>query len=251
MNTRWDSSLYEANHSFVWQYGQDLLPMLNPQGGERILDVGCGTGQLTSKIAESGASTLGIDNSVDMIGQARMNYPKLEFRLADITKFETSEKFDAVFSNAALHWVTDAEAAVSSIAAALKPGGRFVAEFGGRGNIQKIVAALDNALKRRSLAVANTFFFPSPGEYAPLLEKYGLEVRSIELFDRVTDLDDPKDGIRNWIRMFKSKWVEIVPPIQREGFFQEVEAELAKTLHFNGIWHADYRRLRVIALNKT
>ncbi len=247
MKTRWDSNLYEANHSFVWQYGQGLLPVLGAKAGERILDVGCGTGQLTAQIAETGAKAVGLDSAVEMIGQARMNYPNLEFRLADITTFQTDEPFHAIFSNAALHWVTDAPAAVRSMASALRTGGRLVAEFGGKGNISRIVRALDHALHRRGLAVTNTFYFPSPGEYASLLEANGFEVRSIELFDRPTDLEDPENGLRSWIKMFKSKWVDTVPASDRQAFFSEVESELRAHLFYDGIWHADYRRLRVAA----
>jgi len=190
---------------------------------------------------------VGIDSAVDMIGQARMNYREIDFRLTNITKFHSEERFDAVFSNAALHWVSDAEGAVRAMAAALKPAGRLVAEFGGKGNIGRIVTALDHAMERRGLKVENHFYFPSPGEYATLLEAHGFEVRSIELYDRMTDLDDPKNGIRNWIQMFKAKWVEAVPPGDRQAFFAEVEEELRPQLFFDGIWHADYRRLRVVA----
>src|SRR5690349_15682269 len=121
MATRWDSSLYDQAHSFVWKFGADLLPLLHPKAGERILDVGCGTGHLTSQIAESGATVVGIDSSPEMIEQARAAYPNIEFRIADATTFAVAEPFDAVFSNAALHWVKAAEAAVSRISAALKP----------------------------------------------------------------------------------------------------------------------------------
>src|SRR5688572_11002406 len=134
MSTAWSPQLYEGQHSFVWKYGADLLPLLAPQPGERIIDLGCGTGRLTAQIAESGAEVIGVDRSPEMIGQARQNFPKLRFLLADIASFESPEPADAVFSNAALHWVTDAEAAARNVARSLRPGGRFVAEFGGKRN---------------------------------------------------------------------------------------------------------------------
>ena len=119
----------------MWRHGEDLIGLLAPQPGERILDLGCGTGQLTAEIAKSRAQVVGIDSSPEMVQQARSNYPLLRFELADATQFRTAEPFDAVFSNAALHWIKDAGGAASTIAQALKPGGRFVAEFGGKGNV--------------------------------------------------------------------------------------------------------------------
>lgn len=135
--SRWDPGEYDSAHHYVTDYGRGLVDLLAPQLGERVLDLGCGTGHLTQQIAEQGGLVAGIDSSAEMIAQARQNYPKLRFELVDATKYRTQESFDAVFSNAALHWIRPPDAVAASIAAALKPGGRFVAEFGGRGTLHR------------------------------------------------------------------------------------------------------------------
>ena len=178
----WDAARYQDRHSFVWRYGASLLEQLNPQPGERILDVGCGTGQLTAEIARSGAQVVGLDNSAGMLSQARQNYPDLTFVLGDASAFDFPEPFDAVFSNAALHWVKDADGAASCIARALRRGSRFVAEFGGKGNIASVQAAL-RAVLGPSADLQSPWYYPSVGEYASVLERYGLEVRNASLFD--------------------------------------------------------------------
>src|SRR5438270_6320347 len=146
----WDAELYEAKHSFVWQLGKGVFELLAPKEGERILDIGCGTGQLTSKIDEAGASVLGIDSSAEMIGQARQNYPHLTFALQDVAAMPYEGEFDAVFSNATLHWVLDAQTAANSMARALKPGGRLVAEFGGHRNVWHIETAIRAAVEKHA-----------------------------------------------------------------------------------------------------
>jgi trans-aconitate methyltransferase len=131
----WNANLYDAKHAFVWKYGADLVPLLAPQSGERILDIGCGTGHLTAQIAESGARVVGVDRSPEMATAARKAYPKLQFEVADARDLPFRDEFDAVFSNAMLHWIREPELVVRSVRNALRPGGRFVAEFGGKGNI--------------------------------------------------------------------------------------------------------------------
>jgi SAM-dependent methyltransferase len=138
----WDAKQYQQRHSYVFEYGRAPLDLLAPQPGEKILDLGCGSGQLTAAIAEAGASVIGLDASPAMLIEARANFPGIDFRLGDAAEFSLDESVDAVFSNATLHWVKNADAAALCIARVLKPGGRFVAEFGGHGNIQSVVDAL-------------------------------------------------------------------------------------------------------------
>jgi trans-aconitate 2-methyltransferase len=245
--SRWDTELYEAKHAFVWQLGQGLLDLLAPQQGERILDVGCGTGQLTRKMAEAGADVVGIDSSAEMIGQARQNYPHLQFALQDVTTMSYQNEFDAVFSNATLHWVLNGEAAARAMARALKPNGRLAAEFGGRGNIQHIETALRAAVAKHisNVPVSRTWF-PSIGEYASLLEQAGLEVESAQLFDRPTDLEGPQ-GMENWLRQFAWYYFEQLPREVQNAALAETIEQLRPVLLRDGVWWADYRRLRVLA----
>lgn len=243
----WDSALYDDRHSFVWKKGEELLELLAPKDGERILDLGCGTGHLTAKIAESGASVIGIDSSPDMIAQARQNFPKLTFRLADATAFTAEEPFDAVFSNAVLHWVTKAEAAVERIAAVLRPGGRLVLEMGGRGNTQRVVNAVEDVLRAAGYKAQHRWYYPSVATYTALLEKHGFEIDSARLFQRWTRLEHPERGLREWLEMFGGAWFEDVPASAKEALLREIEAVLRPQLWCDGAWFIDYKRLRLAA----
>jgi SAM-dependent methyltransferase len=229
----WNPELYQNQHSFVWKYGTELLPLLDPRPGEEILDIGCGTGQLTARIAESGATVTGFDSSPQMISEAGAHFPQVRFFVADVRTWSPSQAYDAVFSNAALHWVTDAGAAVRNIARALKPGGRFVAEFGGHGNIRLL-------LEKGGLP--NPWYFPTIGEYATLLEKHGLETRQAWLFDRTTVLEDPERGLRDWLTMFGKHWQ------LSESDLDGLEERLRPYLFREGRWVVDYRRIRVHAV---
>ena len=226
----WDVERYEAGHSYVWNLGRGLIDWLNPKAGERILDAGCGTGQLSAEIAAAGAVVVGIDSAPSMVAQARQNYPNLEFALADLTAFTAAEPFDAVFSNAVLHWVRPPVAAAQRMAAALKPGGRLVAEFGGRGN----VARIQNALGEHRYP----WFYPSIAEYSAILESVGLEPVQAILFDRPTRVEGV-DGLDDWLRMY-------LPGLDASIRKSAVE-RLKPEMYSNGGWTLDYRRLRIHA----
>src|SRR4051812_22029220 len=149
---KWDTKLYNEKHSFVIKYGEDLIGWLHPQKGERILDLGFGTGQLTFEISESCAQVIGMDNSQEMVEKAKATYPHLRFEVRDATNFQFAEKFDAVFSNATLHWINDQQNAIKCIYNNVKEGGRFVFEFGGKRNIERSAAAIEKAMIEEGFA---------------------------------------------------------------------------------------------------
>ena len=230
MSSDWNPLLYQSSHAFVWEYGKGLIELLAPQAGERVLDVGCGTGQLTAEIARAGAEVVGIDNSPAMIEQARGNFPGLRFEVADVTGMLYREEFDAVFSNAVLHWVREADAAAGAIARALKPGGRFVAEFGGHGNTRALLSAVYGSMEALGITQPekyNPWFYPTIGEYAAALE-------------------GGEQGLANWLGMFASRLTAPVPDERREEFQRLVEQHGSSGLWREGKWWVDYRRLRVV-----
>ena len=257
----WNTVLYEDQHDFVWQYGSDVVQLLNPQSGEYILDLGCGTGQLTASIADICTQVVGMDSSAQMISKAKQNYPhikNIEFKVADGRDFQVEQPMDAVFSNASLHWITQAEAVVKSVYQALKSNGRFVAEFGGKGNIESIVSSLRIALVEMGLDInlsrdfvngnSHGWYFPSISEYTTLLEKNGFEVTYAELRDRFTPLNDGDNGLRNWIKMFGGRFLERLTKDEQDRVISNVEDRLHPKLYKNGVWNADYRRIRFVAI---
>ncbi|MFL6452280.1 MAG: class I SAM-dependent methyltransferase [Bryobacteraceae bacterium] len=247
--TSWDTELYEAQHAFVWQLGADLIDTLAPKPGERVLDVGCGTGQLTHQIAERRADVLGVDVSPEMIGQARQNYPRVRFLLQDAVSMTFNGEFDAVFSNAALHWILDAAGVAESMSRALVTGGRLVLEIGGRGNIRQIHEAVESAFRRYSSAAppAKPNHFPSLSEYTGILEAHKFEVRQAMLFDRPTPLEGER-GMEQWIRQFCNFYLDELPVTSRQTAINDAVEQLRPRLNNKGQWFADYRRLRISAI---
>ena len=243
----WNSDLYTQKHSFVYQYGEGLLELLKPQPGERILDLGCGSGELTQRIAEQGTQVIGIDASAAMLEKARVQFPTLEMHQMEATSFTFDEPFDAIFSNAVLHWVPDYEAAVRQMAKALKPNGRLVIEFGGKNNVATIVDAIASQLEKHGYSFRPFWFFPSIGEYTPVLERYGFEIRLAQYYDRDTLLDDPETGLIDWIEQFGPYFFENVTPDDKVAILESVKAELRPVLFRDGRWYADYKRIRIIA----
>lgn len=246
----WNASLYDSKHDFVWKYGSDVVSLLDPRPGEDILDLGCGTGHLTARIAESGAKVTGVDRSAEMAAAARLAYPNLKFEIADAANLTFREEFDAAFSNATLHWIHEPELVLQGVWRALRPGGRFVAEFGGKKNIRAMQEAFDLALAEIGAAKAgevNPWYYPSVSEYSALAEQNGFEVRFITLFDRPTGLADGAAGLRNWMLMFAGDYLAKAGVARREEFLGRVEEMLRPKLFHDGQWWADYRRLRLAA----
>ncbi len=303
MTNQWNATEYDAKHAFVYEKAKGLVDLLAPKTGERILDLGCGTGALTAEIAARGAEVLGVDRSEEMIAQARKKFPALRFEVLDARELRfkagpaqndnrdeaaaktekqiphpaktagirddkfrrfglegrTSTKaadrmkwagFDAVFSNAVLHWIPEAEEVIAGVAHALKPGGRFVAEFGGRGNIQKLLAGFQRAFAALGMPPPDgisPWFYPSVAEYAGMLERHGLEVREASLFDRPTGLEEGERGLENWIRVFRQTFVERMGEADAQRWIREVERQCRGELFHDGNWVLDYRRLRIAA----
>ncbi len=244
MTVPWNPHSYENRHAYVFKFGEDVLGLLAAQPGERILDLGCGTGELSAAIAEAGAHVIGLDFSAEMLAQARANYPAIEFIHGDASNFTLAEPVDAIFSNAALHWVKNSEGVGTSIARAFKPGGRLVAELGGRGNIQSVVDALRAVLGPQ---VAIPWFYPAIGEYASMLERHGMEVRQARLFDRPTQIEG-KDGMENWLSVFARGAVAGMNSGQAIAVFHAVSEVMRESRYRDGVWTLDYRRLRIMAV---
>jgi SAM-dependent methyltransferase len=241
---RWDPRRYQENAGFVAVLGAPVLDMLAPKPGERILDLGCGDGALTEKIAAI-ARVVAVDASADQIKAARAR--GLDAHVVDGTKLAFENEFDAVFSNAALHWMRDPDAVIAGVWRALKPGGRFVAECGGAGNVETIVKSLVAAHDRRGLdgRAAIPWYFPAPEEYRARLERRGFVVESIALIPRPTPLPGP---LGDWLDTFAESFLAALPPAERPALKREIEAELRPTLvDAAGVWVTDYVRLRFAA----
>ena len=247
----WNADFYTSKHNFVTNYGESVVELLAPQAGELILDLGCGAGELTAKIANSGAKVYGIDFAPDMISKAQVKFPELEFKQHNAElPFPFEERFDAVFSNAALHWMINAEAVIKNVAQSLKPRGRFVFEMGGKGNVAAIIQALElaaNDFNLTKLAIYN--YFPSISEYSSILERNGLNVKFAVLFERPTLLDG-EDGLRNWIKMFRNSVLDKLEPSTHEQFLAKIEHYGQAKLLLKQQWFADYVRLRMIAIKE-
>ncbi|MFQ5773927.1 MAG: class I SAM-dependent methyltransferase [Kiloniellaceae bacterium] len=241
----WDPDRYARNARFVSDLALPLVALLDPRPGQRILDLGCGDGVLTEKIAAAGARVVGVDASPEQVAAARAR--GLDARVGDAAALTFDAAFDAVFSNAVLHWIRRPDAAIDGVWRALKPGGRFVAEMGGHGNVARITEALVAALDRRGIhgRAAVPWYFPTPEEYRAKLDARGFAVESIDLIERPTPLPGE---VADWLATFAEPFTKRVPEVERAGLVAEVTEALRPHLcDAEGRWSADYVRLRFVA----
>jgi trans-aconitate methyltransferase len=243
----WEAQRYARNARFVADLGQPVVELLAPQPDERILDLGCGDGALTRKLVELGCRVVGVDAGPDMIRAAREL--GLDAHVVDGHELAFEREFDAVFSNAALHWMKrDPQEVIAGVARALRPGGRFVGEMGGHGNVAAIVTALLAVLERRGIdgRPAHPWYFPTPAAYRARLERQGFTVETIELIPRPTPLPT---GMAGWSETFAEPFFKLLLEGQRQAVRDEMVELLATSLRDEtGAWTADYVRLRFRAV---
>ena len=251
MKCEWDPNLYDDKHDFVYKFGNEIVTLLDPQKDETILDLGCGTGELTEKIATLCKEVVGVDSSLEMIRAAREKYKTIPFRHLDAKAFDLGVTFDAVFSNSVLHWITDPEIVIKNINKHLRVGGRFVAEFGGKGCVAKVIGGIVEILDQNQVdypALEDSLYYPSVSQYSQLLERNNFEVSLAMLFDRPTELKGGQDGLKNFIEMFFNWFFVNVPDQEKTHYIGQVEERLKDDLLQDSTWVADYRRIRVVAI---
>jgi len=240
----WDADAYVRQAGYVAELGQPVLGLLCPVAGERILDLGCGDGRLSITLAEAGASVVGCDSSPEMVDSARA--AGVDARVVEAQRLPFDNEFDAVFSNAALHWMKDSKSVLSGVHRALLPGGRFIAEFGGFGNIAAITAAMTAVLHAHGYdgARVNPWFFPTAEAYRLALENAGFLVSSINLFARPTKLPQ---GMKKWLDMFAPAFFQHTGPASEQLKEEVVQALKPVLQDERGVWYADHVRLRFAA----
>ena len=239
----WNAADYAANARFVSDLGQPVLDLLNPQPGERILDLGCGDGALTARLTEHGAIVVGVDASPDMVQAAEAR--GLEVTVMNAADLTFTHEFDAVFTNAVLHWVPDLDPVLGGVYRALRPGGRFVGEFGGHGCCAAVTTALRAVAARRGVAVELPWHFPTVEAFQRRLVSAGFDVLEVRLIPRPTTLPS---GMAAWLQTFAGWAFADLPATERDAAFAETVALLRPSLcDTDGLWTADYTRVRFAA----
>lgn len=248
-NVSWDAAEYQKNFSFVPAYGEAVVDLITKPAGSSVIDLGCGTGSLTDLLADRGYAVTGIDDSEEMLQLAGKEHPNRRFLRGNAVTFRLEEKADVIFSNAVFHWIDekDQQAMLSNLYDNLKPGGELVCEFGGFGCAETVHRALEQCFSRRGLTYERGFYFPTIGQYAPMLEKAGFKVAYAALFDRPTP-QNGSDGLANWIRTFVKKPFEGTCESRKEEIVSDAVSGLRDRLYRDGCWIVDYVRIRFRAV---
>ena len=248
MNIQWDGKKYADDFNFVPQYGEAVLDLITLPKGSFAVDLGCGNGALTVKLAEHGYDVLGIDDSAEMLELAARLYPAIPFRKENALTFHLDQPADIIFSNAVFHWINkeDQQTMLNNIAENIRTGGELVTEFGGYGCAAAVHTTLARKFAERGLNYVFEFYFPTIGVYAPMLETAGLRVEYAVLFDRPTP-QKSSDGLADWIRMFNMRPFETVDPDLREEIIRKTADDLRPVLYHDGHWFIDYVRIRIRA----
>jgi trans-aconitate methyltransferase len=243
----WDAALYDRAAAFVPRLAADLVDKLAPRAGERILDLGSGTGELTRRLADAGARVIGLDASEEMVAAASRRYPELTFVRGDGQALAFVDELDAVFSNATLHWMPRAADVAAGVHRALRPGGRFVAELGGAACCQAVRTAATDVVAELGLpdATMPAWYFPTPGAQATVLERAGFRVREVQWFERPTRFEG-ETGVATWLALFCAPFLAALGA-RREEAVQLITARCRPALHRDGAFFLDYTRLRFSA----
>ena len=246
MKKEWDEKNYSENFSFVHEYGEKILELITVPKGSYVVDLGCGNGALSAKLAEKYRVT-GIDSSYEMLQAAKKSYPDIDFVQADACEFTLDHQADAIFSNAVFHWIENQEKLIENIYANIKTGGQLVFEFGGKGCADTVHKALAQAFDKYGYEYRLDFNFRSIGEFAPLLEKHGFKVEYARLYDRPTP-QNGENGLENWINMFVTTAFNGVAPKDKENIIKDAVDICRSLLYKNGTWYVDYVRLLMKAV---
>lgn len=253
MNISWNADEYAEGFGFVPRYGLDVLSLLEGKPGMSVVDLGCGNGAITQRIADEGFDVVGVDASEEMIGRARAEHPGVSFVHADALSYIPDEPVDAVFSNAVFHWIDDHEALCARLACVIKPGGQLVFECGGYGCTAQIHGALNRSFTQRGLSYETGFNFSTIGRFSALLEMHGFLPKTALLFDRPTPLMG-EDGMFDWMRMFVKTPFDAVgidpEGAEADAIRKEAVSALRPLLFVDGTWTADYVRLRMRAVKE-
>ena len=245
--SEWNAILYDNKHNFVAEYGKGLLEFVPKNKNQSILDLGCGTGTLTSQLVNFADTVVGVDSSESMIEMAQKQYTDIKFIICDALKLPFNKKFDVVFSNAVFHWIADHNALLNQVHKVLKPNGLLICEFGANGNIATIENAFMKVCQYSGYEYNPKFNFPTSEHFADLLKKNSFSIDKIYDYDRPTPLKDNEEGLANWIRQFFASDLEFMSEKSQAEIIKKVE-DLTRGSLWNGSkWIADYRRLRVIA----